>query len=244
MRFTQFLIEDRKNVTPLVEKHDLVLQKILDAVDDGHVEYSDSKIMFDIGEMSDTPKLKGLKLVIRAGKSGDIRLGRDSEGNYAIVIDSTGNMPGRQDIDTFLASKPVYAGFKKAYEDYIKNHFDGDKDYGMNDTETKLKANSRENFEEGYSDLVAAVRELHTKYMSAVSEIDKELSSMANVGRKKSLELAKEHLKADYLGKSDKEFISKCLALPEAEFVKHLEKPMRAKLEARLTSFYKSNYNS
>ncbi|QDJ96508.1 hypothetical protein Xoosp13_322 [Xanthomonas phage Xoo-sp13] len=243
MRFTQFLVEDATKSRPLVEKHDLVLQKILDAVDEGHVEYSDDKISFDIGDMSDTPKLKGLKLVIRAGKSGNIKLGRDREGNYAIVIDTTDNMPGRQDIDTFLASKPIYAGFKKAYENYIKNHFDSEKDYGMNDTQTKLQANSRENFEEGYGELIASVREQHQQYTKAVAEIDKELSQIANLGRKKSLELAKENLKAEYLGKTDKEFVSKTLSLPEAAFVKHLDKQWREKLEARLSSFYNSNYS-
>lgn len=244
MRFTSYLIETHNKPKIINEKHDLVLQKVLDAVDNGHVEYGDNKISFDIGDMSDTPKLQGLKLIIRAGNSNDIKLGRDRDGNYAIVIHTTEAMPAREQIDTFLAGKKIYTGFKKAYEQYVKNFHDHDKEYEPNDTETKLKANSRDSFEGTYNDLITAVREQHKKYTEATAEIDKELGKIANVGRKKALELAKEKLRDDYLGKNEKEFISKIMALPEAKFAQHLDKEWKAKLEARLTSFYNSSYKT
>ena len=240
MRFTQYLIESRTQL--INEKHELVLQKVIDGVDDGHVEYSDSKIVFDIGEISETPKLRGLQLVIRAGSKDDIKLGRTKEGNHAIVIDTTGNMPGRQEIDTFLASKTIYAGFQKAYTTYVQNFFDHSKEYDKSDTETKLSANTRESFEEAYSDLIHAISEHNGKYTQTVAELDKELEKLANTGRKKAIELAKENLRDEYLGKSDKEFISKAMALPEAAFAKHLDKDWKAKLESRLTNYYNSKY--
>lgn len=237
MRFTSFLIESRKNEI-LTEKHDLVLQKVLDAVDNGHVEYSDTKISFDIGQMTNSPKLQGLKLVIRPGGEDSVKLGQAKDESYAIVITTKGDMPGRQDIDTFLATKPVYAGFKKAFKTYVSKYHDHEKEYEPSATDLQVKSNSREGFEESYNDLMTAASKHFKKYTDSVAEIDKEMSQIANVGRKKALELAKENLRDEYIGKNAKEFISKIYALPEAEFNQHLDKAWKEKLESRLTSFY------
>lgn len=242
MRLTDYLIETHKNARPLMEKHELVLQKVIDAVDHGHVEYGDSKIAFDIGDISDTPKLRGLKLVIRPAGENSIKLGQSKDGNYAIVIHTTGDMPGRQDIDTFLASKEIYAGFRRAYEKYVKNFHDHDKEYEENETQQRVAANSRDNFEGAYNELLQGIGEHSKKYTDAVKEIDKEMDKIANVGRKKSLELAKDNLKMEYLGKDAKEFVSKVMQLPQAEFTKHLDKEWKEKLESRLANYYGSSY--
>lgn len=241
MSFINYLIETRLKEQNLSEKHDLVLQQVIDGVDNGHVDYLGSKISFDIGEISDTPKLRGLKLVIRPGKTDSVKLGHAKDDTYAIVIDTTEALPEREAIDTFLAGKKVYAGFKKAYEKYIKNHFDSSKEYEPNDVENKVKHNSRDTFEDSYTGLIEAIRGQNEKYMAAVAEIDKELDNIANIGRKQALVLAKGKLKEEYLGKTDKEFISKAMALPEADFAKHLEKEWKEKLEARLKSYYNAN---
>lgn len=242
MRFTKFLIESKQAEKILHEKHDLVLQKVLDAVDNGHVDYSDERILFDIGEISDTPQLRGLKMVIRSGGENNIRLAKAKDSNYAIVIDTTEQLPNRQDIDTFLARKEVYSGFKRAYERYAKKYHDKNKVYEPNETQQQVNANSREAFETNYNDLIKAIGSHHQKYSQAVAEIDKELGSIANVGRKQALELAKNKLRDEYLGKDDKEFLSKVLNLPEAGFHKHLDKTWKSKLEGRLGSYYKSTY--
>lgn len=243
MRFTSYLIETHNTPHTLMEQHELVLQKVIDAVDNGHVEYGDSKISFDIGNISDTPQLRGLKLVIRPAQHDDIKLGRAKDGTYAIVIHTTEDMPGRKDIDTFLASKPIYAGFRRAYEKYVKNFHDHSKKYEPNETQQKVAANSRDNFEGSYTELMQAVAEHNKKYTDSIKEIDKEMDKIANVGRKKTLELAKEQLKADYLGKNAKEFVSKVMQLPQADFTKHLEKEWKEKLESRLVNYYGSTYS-
>lgn len=240
MRFTSYLIETHKHQKPLMEKHELVLQKVIDAVDDGHVEYADSKISFDIGDISDTPQLSGLKLVIRPAASDEIKLGRAKDGGYAIVINTTSDMPGRMDIDTFLASKPIYTGFQKAYETYVKNHYDRTKEVQPNETQQKITANSRENFEGSYTSLLHAIGEHTKKYHESVKQIDTEIDKIANVGRKKTLELAKENLRDEFLGKDAKEFVSKVLKLPEADFTKHLDKTWKEKLESRLRNYFTS----
>lgn len=242
MRLTDYLIETHKASRTLMEKHELVLQKVIDAVDNGHVEYSDSKIMFDIGDISDTPKLKGLKLVIRPAKDNSIKLGQSKDGSYAIVIHTTGDMPGRQEIDSFLASKAIYAGFRRVYQTYVKNHHDHDKDYGENETQQRVAANSRDTFEGSYNELMQGIGEHTKKYTDSVKEIDNEMDKIANIGRKKSLELAKDHLKTEFLGKDAKEFVSKVMQLPQAEFTKHLDKEWKEKLESRLANYYSSSY--
>ncbi len=243
MRFKSYLIETHQHKVLLNEKHDLVLQKVLDAVDNGHVEYSDSKIMFDIGDMADSPKLRGLKLVIRPGKEESVKLGKQKTGDgYAIVVTTKGEMPGRQDIDTYLSQRAIFSGFKRAYKTYVNKFHDHDAEYEPSATEVKVKANSREGFEGSYNDLLQTINDQNKKYTDAIAEIDSEMDKIANVGRKQALELAKENLRDEYLGKSAKEFISKILALPGAEFAQHLDKEWKAKLENRLTSFYNGNY--
>ena len=242
MRFTQFLIETHQITAILNEKYDLVLQKIVDAVDNGHVDYSAGKISFNIGELTDTPKLRGLKLVIRPGETENIRLGRDKDGKSVIVIDITEALPERKEIDTFLASKKVYR-FEKAYEEYVKNHHDHNAEYEDNATQSNLKYNERDTFEDSYNTLIDGIQGHARSYTQATGEIDKELGKVANVGRKTALDLAKNKLRDDYFGQDEKQFISKVLALPEADFVKHLNKDWKSKLEARLASYYKSNYS-
>lgn len=242
MRFTSYLIETHKHARTLMEKHELVLQKVIDAVDNGHVEYGDSKISFDIGDISDTPQLSGLKLVIRPAASDEIKLGRDKDGRYAIVINTTSDMPGRMDIDTFLASKPIYAGFQKAYETYVKNYHDHSKEVTPNATQQKVAANSRENFEGAYTGLMHAIGEHTKKYHDSIKQIDAEIDKIANIGRKKTLELAKDNLRDEFLGKDAKEFVAKVMKLPAAEFTKHLDKTWKEKLESRLSNYFTSTY--
>lgn len=241
MRFKHFLVETH-SVT-LLEKHDLVLQKVIDALDNSHVDHDESKISFDVGIVSGTPKLRGLRVVIRPSSKNQIRLGRDSSG-YAIVIDTTKDMPNRTDIDTFLSTKDVYDGFASAYKEFINTVFDGTKEYEQTETEQSLQINNRGGFESAYEDLIEAIMSRTQEYQSAVEEIDRQLNIIGNAGKKTVLTQAKENLKNEYFGKDVKEFVSKVMALPEAEFVKHLDKEWKGKLDGRLASWYGSNVSN
>ncbi len=240
MNFTNYLIEMHKSEQILTENHELLLQKLIDALDYSHVDYDASKISFDIGSVTGTPKLNGLKVVIRPSSEDSIRLGRDANGGYAIVVDTTKDMPSRADIDTFLSAKDIYGGFSKAYKQYVKKYFDSEKEYEPSSTEKSLQTNSREGFEDGYETLIAAIRANAEQYSKAAKDIDSQLGNMGNVGKKASLALAKQNLKDDYFGKSEKEFLSKVYALPEAEFSKILSPEWKEKLESRLKQFYNS----
>ncbi len=75
MSFINYLIE-QKEIQVLTEKHDLVLQQIIDAIDSSHIDYSEDNIRFDIGSVTGQPKLKGLGLLIRKAQEDQVRLGK------------------------------------------------------------------------------------------------------------------------------------------------------------------------
>lgn len=238
MSFKQFLIES--HTQKLLEKHDVVLQQIIDALDDGHVEYGEDKIDFDIGNLINQPKLKGLGVAIRKGKAG-VRLGQNKAGGHSIVI-GTDKMPSRQDIDGLLASKDVYGQFGNAYSKYMKTYFDKNKEYDITDTEKFIQHNNRDGFEGSYSDLLKGIEDHTSQYTKAVSELDKELEGNAHSGRAMALEQAKKKLRDEYIGASDKDFIGKVMKLPQAEFSNALDKEWRAKLDGRLGNYYASKF--
>lgn len=240
MNFKNYLIETHLAERILHENHELVLQKMIDSLDYSHVDYDTSKIMFDMGSVTGTPKLSGLKVVIRPSSQDAIRLGRNGEGNYTIVVDTTSDMPNRADIDTFLSGKEVYAGFAKVYQQYVSKHFDGSKEYDQTPTEKSLEINSREGFEDGYENLIASLRNTTKQYQDATKELDNKIKSMGNIGKKASLELAKGKLRDDYFGKSEKEFLSKVYGMDDANFVNMLSPEWKQKLESRLTQYYGS----
>lgn len=239
MSFKNFLIES--HTQKLLERHDLVLQQIIDAIDNGHVDFSDDKIDFDIGTLINQPKLKGLGVAIRKGGAKAVRLGQNKDGKHSIVID-TDKIPARQDIDGLLASKDVYGGFGSAYNKYMNTYFDKTKEYDATNTEKHLQHNNRDGFEGFYNGLLQGIEDHTSQYTTAVSELDKELESNAHAGRKMALEQAKKKLRDEYIGATDKDFISKVLKLPQGEFSNTLDKTWKAKLEGRLGSYYASKY--
>lgn len=240
MRFISYLIENRTEV--LTEKHDLVLQKVIDALDNSHVDYSPTKITFDVGDVSNTPKLKGLKLVIRPGQTNEVKLGKSRDGVFAIVVSTTEDLPGRQEIDSFLSSSNIYSGFKNAYTQYVQNFHDHDKDYEPSDSEVEISLNNRNGFESSYNDLIDAIRNHTKQYEDSVKELDAEEQRVANIGRKKTIEVAKSNLRTEYLGADGNEFATKVLKLPQADFAKHLNKEWKEKLQARLVNYFNQNF--
>ncbi|WAX21621.1 hypothetical protein [Stenotrophomonas phage RAS14] len=239
MSFKTFLIEGYTQ--KLLEKHDVVLQQIIDALDDGHIDYSEDKIDFDIGSLINQPKLKGLGVAIRKGGKG-VRLGQNKNGGHSIVI-GTDRIPARQDIDGLLASKDVFGQFGTAYNKYMNTYFDKTKEYDVTDTEKFIQHNNRDGFEGFYNELLKGIQDHTGQYDQAISELDKELESNAHAGRKMALEQAKKKLRDEYIGATDKDFISKVLKLPQAEFSNNLDKDWRSKLEGRLGSYYASKYS-
>lgn len=241
MSFKNYLIEQHSH--KLLERHDIVLQQIIDMIDSGHIDYAEDKVDFDIGTLIGQPKLKGLGVAIRksADKSKKVRLGQREDGGYAIVID-TDEIPVRQDIDALLSSKDVYGQFGSAFNRYMKTYFDKTKEYDSTKNEVLAQTNNRDAFEGYYSELLKGIGEYRTEYDSAVGEIDKELGTVAHSGRKLSLELAKQKLRDEYIGATDKDFISKVMKLPNAKFGDNLNKDWKAKLEARLGSYYGANF--
>jgi hypothetical protein len=241
MNFKSFLINNNKTI--LNENHELTLQKIIDSIDDKHVDYSDNKITFDVGEVAEIPKLKGLNIIIRKSNKDSVRLGKDTNGRYSIVVDSSSKLPDRTDIDKFLSSVKIYKGVSQAYKKYINLYFDNKKESKLTDTEENVLLNNRTSFEDAYNSIIKNIRDKHDEYTATIAEIDKELHKNANVGKKHSLELAKNKIKNEYIGKDSNEFLSKVKKLPAATILNKLDKEWLAKFDSRIKSFYNTNYS-
>lgn len=239
MSFINYLIE-QKEIQVLTEKHDLVLQQIIDAIDSSHIDYSEDNIRFDIGSVTGQPKLKGLGLLIRKAQEDQVRLGKKGD-EYCIVIDAE-SLPSRKELDIFLSGQEVYGQFANAYQSYMTNYFDKTKEYDITDTQRKLATNNRDSFEEYYTKLLQAITDHTGQYETALGDIDSQVAAMGNHGKKLALELAKENLRNEFIGKDSNDFVSKVLKLPGAEFVNDLDKTWKEKLESRLSSLYSGKY--
>ncbi len=236
MRFITYLLESKNQM--LIEKHDLVLQKIIDSIDNSHIDYSTDRIQFDLGTVSGSAKLRGLKMVIKPGQSDKTYLSRTKDGKIAIVISTTEDLPGRQDIDSFLSTNAVYDGFRDAYLQYLNNFHDHNKEYEETDSDIELSLNNRDSFEGKYNDIIEVVKLHLKKYNDVIGELDQEGANIGNIGRKLAIADAKKRIRKEFLGNNSKEFISKILNMPEADFVKYLNRDWRSKLEARLVHFF------
>jgi hypothetical protein len=241
MRLIQYLVEQSNQ--KLLENHELVLQQVIDGIDDGHVDCAEDRMTFNIGNLINQPKLKGLDVIVRKMAPGEspIRLAQNKDGNFVIVID-TDELPNRSDLDSYLSSKEIYGGFGQAYNSYIGKHFDPTKEYDKNDTEKHLDFNNRDGFEKSFMELLKGIEDTNGKYNQSLTELDKEGENVAHHGRKQTLELARQNLRDEYIGKDAKEFIAKVLKLPQAEFSNSLDKTWRGKLDSRLSNYYDSKF--
>lgn len=246
MKFSQYLIENKaqRDSKILLEKSDLVLQQIVDAIDGGHIDSAEDSMSFSIGDLIGQPTLRALNMMIRKNAKGDkqVRLGQGKNGNYSIVID-TDKLPGRDGLDGFLSTTDMYTGFQNAYAKYMDSYHDRTKEYDSNVTQKQLEANSRDSFEDNYSKLIAAITAQSGKYNDSLSQLG-DGSDLANPGKKHALELARKNLLSDFIGADEKDFMAKALKLPEAEFTNLLDKDWKGKLDSRLSGYYKSKYST
>lgn len=230
--FKTFLIESE-------EKANLLLHKIIDMVDDAHVEYSDEKISMNIGSMTKNSELRNLELVIRKSKSYSARLAKNkNNSNISIVID-TSSIPERKDIDNFLSKANNSKNFVKLFNEYLAKYHSGDTPHDKLSSYEKSKTyNTKEQFDKEYDKLNKYIRDKLEEYNKVKTDIENQIKSTHLAGRKHTLELSLKHLEKEYIGNSAKEFISIMLKGFSGEFVEHLSPENKKKLMSRLTSYY------
>jgi len=235
MKFLDYLLEgaEKKNTVMLV------LQKIIDMVDDGHVDYSEDEISINIGKLIKDKKYYDFKIIIQKGTPHNVRLAQTTDdGKYVIVIDAP-RLPAREKIDTFLSKTATVSKFIPAFQKYLdKYHKVDDTVEASTSYEKGKQVNTRSNFEKKYKELNASIKSKLEDYEKAKADIEDEMEDTGLSGRREVLKLSLDTLKKEYLGSNAKEFVSKMLKLADEDFVTHLDKELKNKLTTRLTDFY------
>lgn len=235
--FKKFLIEDFKQNNGAL----IVLQKIIDMVDDGHVEYDaeNKRININVGKLIKDNEFYDITIVIREQAPHNIRLAKDGNDKFVLVID-TSKLPAREKIDTFLSKKENVEKFNKEFSKYLESHHTSADERGVEAStayEKSKKYSNREDFEEQYNELMTSIRTQIEEYKKAKTELESEKSETGSPGRISTIDASIKHLKNDYFGNSSSEFVSKMLK-NAGEFKNHLTPELKKKLQKRLEDFY------
>lgn len=235
IKFSEFLIEDHKKKNNAL----IVLQKIIDMVDDGHVDYDSKKITINVGKLIKDKRFYDLSIILRKGEGHSVRLAQDTtDEKYVIVIDTT-RLPAREKIDSFLSKRSTVDKFIPEFQKYLDTYHKDDEDAeAVTSYERGKEANSRSTFEKKYKELNKVIKDKLEEYNSAKTEIERDIDETGTPGRKEILKISLDGLKNEYLGKNAKEFVSKMMKLADDKFVEVLDKELKDKLVKRLTDFY------
>ena len=241
MSFIKFLIEQIEQIEPTKERlsgktsqNILSYQSMLSTLDDSHVDKHGSGWQFNYGTITGISKFKNLDVRVSKGSSEYIKLGKIKDSEKYIIAVSTNEIPKRMDIDSFFDDEDIMKQFVKCLDEYSSIEIDGD--ISPTNQERKESFFKKDNFEEHYDKLTDAINNKIAEYKKALEEV--ESSKSANVFKGASIETAKQQLKKEYIGNSEKEFLKNVFKYPEAEFVGYLEKESKDKIIRRLTDYY------
>lgn len=220
----------------LTENAELRYQQIIDIIDNAHVEYTDEKLKFNVGEIIKDQKLRGFQIAIRKASVDNYKIAKDkTNGKFTLVIDVT-EYPKRHEIDSLLQNeKKLYTYFQKAITKYKNSQYATASDTS---NENEVDYNNRESFEQEYKKLSDAVSKELKLYKVSADKITQEIGMTASPARKHVLERALQKLKDKSVGEDGNAFARKMLKLPEAKFVKALENDMKKKVISRLVSLF------
>lgn len=225
---------------------DLIFQKLLDVLDHGHLDFDDDRIEFHVGRLTKNSSVD-LRCVIRNGDENSVRLGKNKEtGEMTVVVDTTGNLPARSDIDSFLAKDRSRAqGFKGAVTEYLEDHHgEAEEPTSKTGYEDAANDNTSVNFEARYEQAVKGLREQITEFRGVVAELDAGLET-EDYGKKETIKAAKKQLAKEYFGEDCDGFKKVARGLMSKDehgentgFANNLSKENKDRLDSRLESFY------
>lgn len=240
--FKQFLINEAIIRQSFETEAIIVLRKIIDMVDDGHVDYSDNKISMNIGRLIHDRKYGNLDLmIIKSGQEG-VQVGRHSvEEKHAIFI-LTKAIPARDKIDDFLIQKERTGTFKKVFVKFINDaDLDITADHEGTRVEQSTSLNTREQFEDLYKNIVSELDNVFSKYLQAKRDIYARMNkASSDMGETEILKASAIRLRKDMLGATLGDFKNKAIQIMGPEKYKMLNREYREKLDARLESFYET----
>lgn len=225
---------------------DLIFQRIIDNIDDGHVEYSPNYIEVHIGRLVKKSKYN-VVLVIESGSKEDVKLGKKkSTGEYIIYVTTDKDFPKRKTIDDFLSYNTKIADqIKRNLQTYLeKFHDDDNNDHAKTKYEEERDLNDRDNFEEKYRELVAKLDKRVRNFKETVENLKKDMET-ANVGKREAVRLAMKKTVKETFGENANEFVKIAVKLgssnkegQESDLFNSLDKENKDKLKSRLENYY------
>ena len=222
-------------------KATLIYQAFIDNLESAHYNRDESILSFNVGKATKISKFSDLELVLRQSHSTNIQLGkRNSTGNFAVVIDLR-ELPAIPELEKVLEKPEVMRPAVAAIENYLTMSKGSPKKEYMTDYEKTKHFNNREIFEETYQKLITKLQEKKRELAKLISNFEEQKKQTENSSRRVTLDMAIDKLKADYLGKTAKEFLSKAYKLLdelEPDFRNNLDKDKKKILEDRLKQFY------
>jgi hypothetical protein len=239
MKFLSFLKESHnkhKNTSHII------LQKIIDMIDNGHVDYTKQKISVNIGKLIKDSSFYDLYIVVRKADDMSVKLGKNSLDDKLYIVIDTNYFPERQNLAKLFSRAEVVSGFEKQFSKYLSKYHEDNGAESKTGHEIGKEVNTNRSFEKNFKQLEQVVNDTVKEYNAAKAHIEKELSTTNLPSRKASLQAGLEHLKSESLGKNAKEFVSKMMKLADPKFVEHIDADNKKKVIARLTSYYEHHF--
>jgi hypothetical protein len=242
--FKAHLLNELLNVKPIENEALLTLRKIIDMIDDGHVDYSTDKIKINVGRLIKDKKYNNLNIYILKGKKSP-RIGRHIETETHAIFLYSERLPAREKIDDFLSDQERTSSFKLLFKKFFNDAVFDDTDKEQDSSyEKKANLNTRKSFEKAYIELVNKLNNHIGKYSSAKGDLDGRIEkSNHDLGHKEILGLSLSKIKHDMIGNSVEEFKSKAIDMFGKENYKLLDKEFRDKLDSRLNDYYEHKIN-
>lgn len=237
MNFLNFLRESYKET-----KGHMVLQKIVDMVDKGHMEYDKTKMDINLGKLIKDSTLYDLHIIIRKAKENSVKLGKNKLNDEIAIVIDTNYYPQRQNIHKLFSREEVVNGFSSAFEKYMKKYHETVDHENKTHHETSKEVNTNKGFETNYKELNTKINDKIKEYKAALARLKSDFGNSALPSHKASYEAAVEHLKKDSIGTTAKEFTSKMMKLVDAKYMEHIDGENKKKLISRLTSYYEHNF--
>lgn len=239
--FKQFLINEALERQSVHTEAVLVLRKIVDMVDNGHVDYSDSRIAINVGRLIHDKKYNNLDIIILKSDKTGMQIGRHSKEERHAIFMHTTKLPARNAIDEYLLEKERSSSFKTVFAKFLNDaDIDSTNDHDGTKVEQTNKLNTREEFEQLYNQIVSQLDTVFKQYLEAKRDIYKRIEKSSNdMGEREILKSSALRLRNDMLGANADDFKRKALGIIGDKF-KLLNKEFKAKLESRLESFYEN----
>lgn len=217
----------------------LVLQKIIDIIDDGHLDYSDGMIKLNVGPFIKDKRYNNLYLIIKQNDNDESKLGKNEDDDFCIFL-YTNEVPDRKNIDDFLSKEKNADSFINEFKRYkdLEYKSDDSDEYETEHEKTK-SINDEKQFEELYDNMIGKIEKNLEKYETSIDDLKNKSDVYSKYLRNSMIhDMTKENLKKEFLGDNVNEFINKAIDLFGKDKFNALNKDFKEKLTNRLKSYY------